>query len=129
MTTISIVRRLSCSFWIVAALLIIAPPSYVNAQSPQACIGDVRTLCEGVQPGGGRIASCIKTHFIDLTVSCRRSLAKFATAAKSCFADFKSLCGNVRPGGGRWEACARARLAQASDPCKAAMSTFVSRNK
>ena len=28
----------------------------------RACVADVKAQCAGVQPGGGRIRDCIKTH-------------------------------------------------------------------
>jgi hypothetical protein len=43
-----------------------------------ACGGDIRTLCAGVAPGGGRIMQCIANRAADLSPPCRDVLAPFA---------------------------------------------------
>jgi hypothetical protein len=43
-----------------------------------ACGGDVRSLCGGVQPGGGRIVQCLARNAGSLSLACRDVLAPFA---------------------------------------------------
>ncbi len=43
-----------------------------------ACGGDVRALCGGVAPGGGRIARCLATQAASLSPACKEVLAQFA---------------------------------------------------
>jgi hypothetical protein len=43
-----------------------------------ACGGDVRILCAGVAPGGGRILQCLANRAADLSPPCRDVLAPFA---------------------------------------------------
>jgi hypothetical protein len=43
-----------------------------------ACGADVRTLCAGVPPGGGRIMQCIASRAADLSPACKEVLAPFA---------------------------------------------------
>jgi hypothetical protein len=43
-----------------------------------ACGGDVRTLCGGVQPGGGRIMQCLATQAASLSPACKDVLGQFA---------------------------------------------------
>jgi hypothetical protein len=43
-----------------------------------ACGPDVRSLCGGVQPGGGRIAQCLAGNAASLSPACRSVLAQFA---------------------------------------------------
>jgi hypothetical protein len=43
-----------------------------------ACGGDIRSLCGGVQPGGGRIMQCIAANAASLSPECRDVLAPFA---------------------------------------------------
>ena len=43
-----------------------------------ACGGDVRSLCGGVQPGGGRIAQCLATKASSLSPACKEVLSQFA---------------------------------------------------
>jgi pyruvate/2-oxoglutarate dehydrogenase complex dihydrolipoamide acyltransferase (E2) component len=43
-----------------------------------ACSGDVRTLCGGVAPGGGRIVQCLATQAASISPACKQVLAQFA---------------------------------------------------
>jgi cysteine rich repeat protein len=43
-----------------------------------ACGGDVRSLCGGVQPGGGRIVQCLAQNAGSLSPACKDVLAPFA---------------------------------------------------
>lgn len=44
-----------------------------------ACGADVRSLCSGVAPGGGRIGQCLASNVASLSPSCREILSQFAT--------------------------------------------------
>ncbi len=43
-----------------------------------ACGGDVRALCGGVAPGGGRIVQCLAVRAASLSPACKDVLAQFA---------------------------------------------------
>lgn len=43
-----------------------------------ACSADVRTLCGGVAPGGGRVMQCLATQAGSISPACRQVLAQFA---------------------------------------------------
>ena len=43
-----------------------------------ACGADIRTLCAGVAPGGGRIMQCISNRAADLSPACKEVLAPYA---------------------------------------------------
>lgn len=43
-----------------------------------ACGADVRSLCGGVAPGGGRIAQCLAGNAASLSPACRQVLSQFA---------------------------------------------------
>src|SRR6266478_1829416 len=43
-----------------------------------ACGGDVRALCGGVAPGGGRIVQCLATQAASLSPACKGVLGRFA---------------------------------------------------
>ena len=46
---------------------------------------DAKALCAGVQPGGGKIRDCLKTHLKDLSEGCQTVVLKAVNA--------KGLCG------------------------------------
>jgi hypothetical protein len=74
-----------------------------------------------VQPGGGKIRACLKTHLKDLSEGCQTVVLK-AVNAKACAADVKQFCAGTKPGEGRLEACIKAHVADVSDACKVAMA-------
>ena len=41
----------------------------------EACIGDAKKFCSGVQRGGGRIVQCLRAHDAELASACRDGLA------------------------------------------------------
>ena len=41
-----------------------------------ACKADVEKLCAGIQPGGGRIAGCLKQNEAQVSPACKDALAK-----------------------------------------------------
>lgn len=43
-----------------------------------ACSGDVRALCGGVAPGGGRIVQCLATRAAAISPACKEVLTQFA---------------------------------------------------
>ena len=43
-----------------------------------ACGADVRTICGGVAPGGGRIVQCLATNAAQLSPACKEVLSQFA---------------------------------------------------
>ncbi|EUB99531.1 hypothetical protein PMI07_005812 [Rhizobium sp. CF080] len=42
----------------------------------QACQADLKQYCQGIQPGGGRIAACLQTNRANLTPTCQTALAE-----------------------------------------------------
>jgi hypothetical protein len=82
---------------------------------------DVKAQCAGVQPGGGRIKDCLKTHLKDLSEGCQTKVLK-AVTAKACAADVKQFCKDSGAGGGKIEACMKTHVADVSDACKVALA-------
>jgi hypothetical protein len=75
------------------ALLLLLGASAAAAQAPaagggpsaelrQACAADVRTLCPGVQPGGGALKACLRQNAAKVSPGCRTAL-KEARAARA----------------------------------------------
>lgn len=42
----------------------------------QACEEDIHFLCEGIQPGGGRIAACLKQSASEVSAGCKARIAE-----------------------------------------------------
>ncbi len=40
------------------------------------CKADVARLCAGVEPGGGRMIKCLKSHKEEMSVGCAQALMK-----------------------------------------------------
>ena len=42
----------------------------------QACEEDIHFLCDGIQPGGGRIAACLKQSAGEVSAGCKARIAE-----------------------------------------------------
>jgi hypothetical protein len=40
------------------------------------CMSDIERLCKGIEPGGGRLVRCLKTHKKEMSVGCAQALQK-----------------------------------------------------
>jgi hypothetical protein len=49
----------------------------------QACQGDVQQHCQGVKPGQGRVASCLKAHESELSTACKDEVAQVKSKRQS----------------------------------------------
>jgi hypothetical protein len=47
----------------------------------KVCRGDYDRLCSGVQPGGGRVLACLRSHANELSTACAQSLKDRAAAS------------------------------------------------
>jgi len=47
----------------------------VLKQIRAACSADIKKLCAGVQPGGGRILQCMRSHQTEISTDCQTALA------------------------------------------------------
>jgi hypothetical protein len=91
------------------------------AMAQQACAGDIKKLCAGIQPGEGRIKACIKSHWSDLTPDCQDRVLTVAVTGKVCKADVEKLCAGIVPGTGGIRTCVKSHFAELSEPCRDAM--------
>jgi hypothetical protein len=48
----------------------------------QTCRSDMQRLCSNIQPGGGRIAQCVRTHFRELSPGCSQALLAARSARR-----------------------------------------------
>ena len=104
-----------------AATLLLPPSMASSAEVTGACLKDAKAQCPGVQPGGGKIRDCLKTHIADLSDDCKAILVK-AVNVKACADDAKKLCADVQAGGGALEACMKSHVADLTDACKVALA-------
>jgi cysteine rich repeat protein len=118
--------RIAITSSLVLAAMLVLPTSLTSAKLTGACLKDAKAQCAGVQPGGGKIRECLKTHIKDLSDDCKAVLLK-AVNVKVCAADVKQFCADTKPGEGRVEACMKAHIADVSDACKVAMANEAAR--
>lgn len=71
---------IACRFAAIVLSLSLLAGAQPAAAFDQAAIGycksDIQRLCPDVQPGGGRILQCLKSHKQEMTVGCAQGLAK-----------------------------------------------------
>ena len=113
--------RIAITSSLMLGIAMLLPCSMASAEVTGACASDVKSLCAGVQPGGGKIRECLKTNLKGLSEGCQTVVLKVVNA-KACAADVKQFCADTKPGEGRIEACMKAHVADVSDACKVAMA-------
>ena len=111
------------NIFVIGAIVLVSATSAMAQQRGvvRDCAADVRAACGGVQPGDGRIRSCLNSHLKDLTPPCQDILVRAARVGKACRGEVRTICADVKPGGRRLEACIRSHLADFSAPCKDVM--------
>jgi len=68
-----------------------------------ACDDDIEEFCDGVTPGGGRIAMCMLAHEDQISRGCRSALIRTSRqlkrnidrAAEGCLSEIQTLCGGT----------------------------------
>jgi hypothetical protein len=99
-----------------------------SAMAQDTCGADIKKACANIEPGSGRIATCLKEHLKDISEGCKGRLAEIAAAGKACRAEVSSKCGDQRRRTQKI-ACIRDALADLSDDCKNAMTAAVTGKK
>ena len=122
---------------IATALLILsaAAPALAadKANLREACSQDVKQLCSGVQPGGGRMMQCLRDHADKVSDGCKQAMQAARAASENireaCGQDVKQLCPDAQPGGGGIRQCLRANADKVSDGCKQAIQAARAANR
>jgi len=71
-----LLRRI-LSFGLIASCLVAASAQAGEmADLRTYCMSDIERLCQGIEPGGGRILKCLKAHKKEMTVGCAQALQK-----------------------------------------------------
>lgn len=95
------------------SLLAATAPGFAADTSPaQGCRDDMRKLCSGVKPGGGRALACLQEREADLSPTCRAALP----ALKRCAQEIKAVCGDTGPREAR--SCLRNNADKLSAECR-----------
>ena len=106
-----------------AALFLTASTASVQAED-RDCTVDLKSLCAGIAPGGGRVYACIQAHISELSVGCSSRPSKAAWVAKECAADIKHFCPDAKVGDVK--DCMQPHLGETSDQCKSAVAFIAS---
>lgn len=115
--------------WLVVIIAVLGINQWTGtdafAQDRGPCADDAAKFCKDVQPGGGRIAKCLKQHEGELSPACRERMAemkkKLHEFHQACEDDVMKLCKDVQPGGGRILRCLKEHKNELSPECKAKM--------
>ena len=87
-----------------------------------SCKADVEKFCPSAQPGGGRIAQCLKQHEAELSAPCKQRLTQLTqdlrSVGQACENDLHTYCSGVQPGEGRIGACLKENQDKLSVECK-----------
>lgn len=77
-------RRVSAALVLAVMAVTAGGASAQQASSAvrSACAEDAKTLCSGVQPGGGRIAACFRQNRDKLSPGCKQALITAKEARK-----------------------------------------------
>jgi hypothetical protein len=114
---ISLIMIIAFMLWVGAAA---APAQAARGQGP--CADDFQKFCKDVQPGGGRIARCLKEHENDLSPACKKHIAEVKKQVsefrEACEDDVMKLCAGEKPGGGRIFRCLKEHESELSPECK-----------
>jgi hypothetical protein len=111
------------AFALCSALVLAASTAPVQAED-RDCAVDLKSLCAGITPGGGRVHACIQAHISELSVGCSSRLSKAAWVAKECAGDIQHFCPDAKVGDVK--DCMQPHLGETSDQCKAAVAFIAS---
>ncbi|MGC2048046.1 MAG: cysteine rich repeat-containing protein [Gallionella sp.] len=112
---------------VVAGVFCLSMAAGVSAEEvDRPCMADAKKLCKDVQPGEGRIASCMKEHEKELSPGCKENIKKVKEKtreiAEACKGDAEKVCKDVKPAEGRILKCLKQHEAELSPSCKEQMN-------
>lgn len=121
---------MSIGKWMVAgamaAFVTTASAQGAPAGKPGPCKDDVEKLCAGVQPGEGKILSCLKEHESEVSPQCKTHVKQVAQQMKAvsaaCKPDVEKYCMDVPAGKGGIKNCLKKHADDLSPDCKSAVA-------
>ncbi len=114
MTTLGDRKQCIFSVLLGLGLLLAASSLYANAVH-DACEADVKTYCDGVQRGKGRIKECLDTNQERLSETCKTAMLN---AKAACYEDRQRFCKDVLDGRGRIMECLKKHQDEISQQCR-----------
>ena len=125
-------RILVAHLSIIVGLLTIFAAQAEEKEMRGACRADVQKLCKSVQPGGARLAMCLKQHESEVSPGCREQMTEAKKEAKefaeACKGDAQTFCKGVQPGQGRVLRCLAENKGKVSSGCRAELAEGESRH-
>jgi hypothetical protein len=117
----------------IAMLLGTGATGSAAAQRQGPCADDAAKFCKDIQPGGGRIARCLKQHGQELSPACKHHVAEVKRRGQefraACEDDVIKLCGDVKPGRGRIVNCLKQHDPELTPDCRSQMQQKQSKGK
>jgi Cysteine rich repeat len=108
---------------VMVGLLMVSVAQADDREMRGTCRADIKKLCKDVQPGGGRLAMCLKQHESELSPGCRERIAESKKDRKelseACKADAENVCKGIEPGQGRIMRCLAENKEKLSSGCQA----------
>lgn len=93
-----------------------------NVKKAGPCEKDVATLCAGVEPGGGKIAKCLRANKEKVSAECKAEWENAKVAFKQlkevCHEDYQKFCEDAKPGRKSLMKCMRKNKDKLSEACK-----------
>lgn len=104
--------RLPPQLLVMLGLLIGASSAFAADAPKGACRDDAKKFCASVQPGGGRVMTCLKEKQAELSPACQTTLP----VMERCAQEVKSACGAAGKRGMR--ECLRSQPDKISPECR-----------
>jgi hypothetical protein len=93
-----------------ASVLLMAPVGAMaqGAAVRQACGPELQQHCAGIEPGEGRLRTCVKENFTAFSEPCKQAMLSSVAVVRACKADVQRTCPDIQPGGEYSESCKQA---------------------
>ncbi len=97
------------------------------------CKQDAEKLCKDVQPGGGRMLECLKSHQSEVSKACKTNLTQVQQALKqvsqACEPDVEKYCMDTPTGKGAIVNCLKKHQTDVSSECQGTLVKVKARAK